>query len=354
MRKVFGIGLAAVTALTLASCGDDNDYIAMIQDLQERINDLETETTYVDVTALENQVTDLYETVESAVIGVEVSVTVQQGPQTYTSTSTGSGVIYKQDGDTYYAITNHHVIEGLEVGDSLEVQLSTEDNTVSAVLVGYDEYNDIAIIEFDYTSSELYVVEFADKETVSVGNFVVAIGSPLGFDYYNTLTLGVVSAFRNFDAYSDGVENYVDYIQHDASINSGNSGGPLFNLSGELIGINVLKITATSDGTAVEGMEFAIELADVLYSVYNIEVESGLLTDSYGFDGSAVSSESFDGVQLTTTTSSSFSSGDVIYQVNGYDVSDMDDLLYYLYKYKDSSSIEFSVYTDGSFKLVTA
>ncbi len=347
MRKIFGVGLAAAATLTLASCKDDSDYLAMIQDLQERIEDLENDQVVIDTWELQNTVTNVYEEVESSVIGIVAG------------SSSGSGVIHRQEGNTYYAITNHHVIESvIGSGGNIKVQVSTEDDGdyVNGTVIGYDQYNDVAVVQFNYTSASLHVTEIADKESISVGNFALAIGSPLGLDYYNSLTFGVVSGYRTFDAYDDGVSNQVDYIQHDAAINPGNSGGPLFNLNGELIGINVLKNSSipSDDGSiAVEGMGFAIDLADVLYSVYNIEKDAGLITKSYGVVVTGTTSPVL-GVKVTESTLGNFDVNDVITQVEGNYVYDLDDFVYYLYINKNLETLSFKVYRDSAFTDISA
>ncbi len=347
MKKIFGLGLAAASALTLASCNDDTDYLAMIKDLQDKVSDLENESTYIDVQALENQITKVYEDVHTSVIGI-------YAPNGSTSGgSTGSGVVYNVIGDTYYAITNNHVIEDAPHGN-VEVLLDTEDARIDATVVGYDEYNDIAVVKFTY-NGELNVVEIAEKSTVSIGNFAIAIGSPLGFDYYNTLTFGVVSGYREFDGYDDGLKHTVKYIQHDAAINPGNSGGPLFNLNGELIGINTLKNSSTGgeDPISVEGMGFSIELADALYSVYRIEQKAGLITKSYGVEV-IDTTEPVLGVKVNAVTTSNFQVGDIITEANGKYIYNVDDFVYYLYMNKNDASIEFEVYRSGEYITVIA
>ncbi len=348
MRKIFGFGLAAASALTLTSCGNDPDYLAMIKDLQEQIDGLENESTYVSIEELENQVTDLYKDVHTSVIGVRSTSTE--------GSSTGSGVIYNLEGNTYYAITNNHVIEDAPRGN-VDIRINTEYKTeveVPGVVVGTDPLNDIAVVKFTYDGN-LHVSEFAEKSTVSQGNFAVAIGSPLGFGYYNSLTLGVVSSFRIFDAYDDGVDHGVKYIQHDAAINPGNSGGPLFNLSGQIIGINTLKNSSTGgdDSVSVEGMGFAIELADVLYSVYRIERDAGLITKEYGVQVVTTTSPVM-GALVEDDTNGKFQIGDVITEANGMSIHNVDDFVYYIYVYKDDATIDFKVYRDNSYIIVTA
>jgi len=165
--------------------------------------------------------------------------------------SVGSGVIYKQTGSTYYVVTNHHVIED---GTSFEIYF--EDKTsIAATLIGEDPLVDVAVLTF-VSNKTLTVLNFGDSEALSQGQIVLAVGNPNGFDYFGSVTMGVVSGLnRYFDIDNDNVTDmFVNYVQHDAAINAGNSGGALFNLNGEVIGLNVIKIASTE----IEGMGFAI------------------------------------------------------------------------------------------------
>jgi len=163
----------------------------------------------------------------------------------------GSGVVYKKLDNTYYLVTNNHVVED---GDNYKIELA-DGTEITANLLGTDSTADIAVLSFT-TTLDLTVVSFADSDTVEKGTMVLAVGNPSGYDYYQSVTFGIVSGLnRYFDTNSDGAKDmFVGYIQHDASINAGNSGGALFNLQGEVIGINVIKIADVS----VEGMGFAI------------------------------------------------------------------------------------------------
>lgn len=165
--------------------------------------------------------------------------------------SVGSGVIYKKTGNTYYVVTNNHVVEE---GSSFKVQFE-DDSTIDATLIGVDTLVDLAVLTF-VSVDNLTVLEFGDSEALSKGEMILAVGNPNGFDYFGSVTLGIVSGLdRYFDIDNDDVTDmFVNYIQHDAAINSGNSGGALLDLSGKVVGINVIKIASTE----IEGMGFAI------------------------------------------------------------------------------------------------
>ena len=169
-----------------------------------------------------------------------------------TAKSLGSGVVYRfdQDANRYYLITNHHVIDG---GDNYRIVF--ENNaTVEATLHGFDQSADIAILSFsaNQLNQTVIVSPLASDDSAQPGDFLIAVGNPRGYSFYGSTTLGVVSGInRNVDG-----DFFVAYLQHDASINSGNSGGPVYNLSGEVIGINVSKYVSDD----IEGMGFAIPI----------------------------------------------------------------------------------------------
>jgi|GEM_PF-317996 len=166
--------------------------------------------------------------------------------------SLGSGVVYRYDAvnDEYYLITNEHVVEG---GDNYKVVFADMTKVV-AQLLGSDSEVDIAVLKFSGADLpyEIAVSPLGDSDLVAKGSVVLAVGHPRGYDFYGSITMGVVAGLDR-DVAGDG---YVGYIQHDASINSGNSGGPLYNLDGEVIGINVSKFASTE----IEGMGFAIPI----------------------------------------------------------------------------------------------
>ncbi|MFA5179033.1 MAG: trypsin-like peptidase domain-containing protein [Candidatus Izemoplasmatales bacterium] len=165
--------------------------------------------------------------------------------------SFGSGIIYKHTGDTYFVVTNNHVVED---GTYFTIEFADGTST-EAYLKGVDDLVDVAVLYFTSTE-ELSVATFGDSELVQKGDIILAVGNPSSYDFYNSMTMGIVSGTdRYFDIDSDNVKDmFVNYIQHDAAINAGNSGGALFNLNGDVIGINVIKIASVE----IEGMGFAI------------------------------------------------------------------------------------------------
>ena len=177
--------------------------------------------------------------------------------------SVGTGVILTEDG---YIITNAHVIAG---GTSCYVALA-DGSIFDAALVGYDAEQDLAVIKAQDTDGRaaqgLPAAEFGDSDALSVGDPVYAIGNPLGVELRGTLTDGIVSAI-NRDVYVDGVT--MTLIQTNAALNNGNSGGPLINVYGQVVGINTMKMGSSST-TSVEGLGFAIPIASTAYMINDL------------------------------------------------------------------------------------
>ncbi|AVL00907.1 trypsin-like peptidase domain-containing protein [Pediococcus inopinatus] len=175
----------------------------------------------------------------------------------------GSGVIYKKSGNAAYVVTNNHVISG---SNAVEIIMSNG-KKLSAKVVGKDTVTDLAVLKIN-SSSVSTVASFGDSNSIKVGETALAIGSPLGSDYATSLTQGIVSAKKRTVATMNeaGQETgEATVIQTDAAINSGNSGGPLINLAGQVIGINSMKLSSSSSsGTSVEGMGFAIPSNEVV------------------------------------------------------------------------------------------
>ncbi len=182
----------------------------------------------------------------------------------------GTGFIISEEG---YIVTNWHVVTG---GD--EFQVSFADGELrDATLVGSDEISDIAVVQVEGDLPA--VVSFGDSSALEPGQTVIAIGSPLGA-FTNTVTEGIVSATgRDFPAALSGVQTYDNLIQHDAAINPGNSGGPLFNLDGEVVGVNTLGIPA-QNGQPVQGLFFAIP-SNSVEQITNQIIESGSIAYPY-------------------------------------------------------------------------
>ena len=182
--------------------------------------------------------------------------------------SMGSGFIVTDDG---YVVTNYHVVDGAK-----KIEVMTHDGTTySAELVGSDNTNDVAVLKVE--GKGFPCVTIGASESLIVGDQVAAIGNPLG-ELTNTLTVGYVSA-KERDVNTDGIT--INMIQTDAAINSGNSGGPLFNMQGEVVGITTAKYSGeSSSGATIEGIGFAIPIDDV-YDLIDDLITDGYVTSAY-------------------------------------------------------------------------
>ena len=208
-----------------------------------------------------------------------------QGSQTSSKESvteeagTGSGVIYKKDGDKAYIVTNNHVVEG---ADELEVRLA-DGTKVAAKLVGTDIWTDLAVISISSKDVKT-VASFGDSSALKKGESVMAIGNPLGLDYYGSVTTGVISGLDRsvpVDLNSDGTADWnAEVLQTDAAINPGNSGGALVNLAGQVIGINSMKISDSQE--SVEGIGFAIPSDTVVPIIEQLEKNGKVERPSLG------------------------------------------------------------------------
>ena len=188
----------------------------------------------------------------------------------FRSRGLGSGIIVRHDRDLYYVLTNNHVVEGTS-----EILIATKDGKeYPADLVGRDSRRDIAVVSFKTTDS-FPMAELGDSDNVKVGDWAIAMGNPLGEQFAFSVTVGIVSAVGRTGGPS---QNINDFIQTDASINQGNSGGPLVNIRGEVIGINTW-IASNSGGGSI-GLGFAIPINNAKRSVDEI-IRSGSVSDGW-------------------------------------------------------------------------
>ena len=200
------------------------------------------------------QVTKAVNRVSDAVVGIvniqEASFWSEGG-----EAGTGSGVIYKKEGNKAYIVTNHHVIEG---AGRVEVSLS-DGAKVQARLLGSDVWTDLAVLEID-AKHVTNVAEFGNSDVVKVGEPVIAVGNPLGLQFAGSVTQGIISGVNRtipIDIDQDGIPDWhAEVLQTDAAINPGNSGGALVNIEGQVIGINSMKIAQE----AVEGIGLSIPI----------------------------------------------------------------------------------------------
>ncbi|GAA2865926.1 S1C family serine protease [Lactobacillus intestinalis] len=277
--------------------------------------------------------------------------------------SEGSGVVYMKSNGKGYIVTNNHVVSG---SDAVQVMLENG-KTVNAKIVGKDSATDLAVLSID-AKYVTQTAEFGDSKTLQAGQSVIAVGSPLGSEYASTVTQGIISAPSRTITTSS---NQQTVIQTDAAINPGNSGGALVNSAGQVIGINSMKLSQSTDGTSVEGMGFAIPSNEVV-TIVNELVKKGKITRPQlgvrviALDGVPeayrsrmnIDSKLKNGIYIAQIESggSAAKAGlrtkDVIVKVDNKPVSDVASLHKILYSHKVGDTVDVTVNRNGSEKTV--
>jgi putative serine protease PepD len=254
----------------------------------------------------------------------------------------GSGWVYDTDG---HIVTNDHVVDGAE---SISVRF-WNGKTYSARVVGTDKSTDLAVIKVDAPSSVLHPLQVGDSSAVQVGDGVVAIGSPFGLE--ETVTSGIVSALhRAITAPNNFTIN--DSIQTDAAINHGNSGGPLLNAQGRVIGVNA-QIKSDSGGN--EGVGFSIP-SNTVRQIASTLISSGKVEHAYlgvSVDASAATARIAEVRPSTPAASAGLKGGDVVTAVDGSTISSGDDLTRAIDAHKPGEKIELTYKRGGSEHTVT-
>ena len=278
-----------------------------------------------------------------SIVGIQVTYTATSNsffgfgmPTTSEATATGSGIIISKDG---YIVTNNHVIDTsssnssysyYDISDatSVKIKLHGSDELYDAKIVGKDSQTDLAVLKIDKTG--LTAAEFADSDKATVGEFAMAVGSPLGLD--TTVTTGIISAV-NREVEADGT-TYV-CIQTDAAINSGNSGGALVNGDGKVIGINTLKLS----GSGVEGIGFAIPINSTTDIIDDLIEHNKVLRPYIGISGINLDESTVQRYKLTAlgvyvqsvqnfspAEKAGLQAGDIIVKADNKDIKTMDEL----------------------------
>ena len=284
-----------------------------------------------------------------------------ENKKTNKSLISGTGFVYKKDSGNGYILTNYHVVSDSK---SLEVSFSNGKKAL-ARYVGGDKYLDIAVISVD----DIYVkqiAKFISSSSLQLGDTVFTVGSPVGSDYTGTVTRGILSGKNRFVSVSVGnaSNDYVmKLIQTDAAMNPGNSGGPLCNINGEVIGINSLKLVKEE----VEGIAFAIPIEDIRNHLDDFEAGKKIsrpylgitmfnLNNSeamnyYGFN-KKITTKRKNGVVVESVLSGTSADGrlevgDIIVKLGKSSIKDMAYLRYELFKYKVGDKVKFVVERDG-------
>lgn len=274
-----------------------------------------------------------------SIVGIKIEYNVTSmfsmfgNKQSSTATATGSGIIISDDG---YILTNNHVVSSSESDSYYQVSEATkvtvtlfnDETEYEAKIVGTDDQTDLAVIKIEKTG--LTKAEFADSDSIKVGEFAMAVGSPLGLQ--STITCGVISAVNRNVTDSDG-KTY-NLIQTDAAINAGNSGGALVNSEGKVVGVNTLKLT----GDNVEGMGFAIPINSTTDITSQLIQYSKVKRPYIGITGMDLNAETAkknnlaEGIYVkavddfSAAEKAGIKTGDVIVKADGQDAKTMDEL----------------------------
>ena len=368
MRRAISVLL--VLALVLGSCGATavlmNQYWkkemqALTQQMNDKISAVQKETSKQSAGAAGKPLASgeyltpgqVYERNVNAVVAITVQI---EGYDDYgratSGIASGTGFFITADG---YVVTNYHVIEG-----GTEVTVTTHnDEEYSAEIVGYEANNDLAVLKVE--GEDLPYVTLGKSADLLVGDQVVAIGNVLS-TFASSLTVGYVSGV---DRVVDTEGTAMNMIQTDVAINSGNSGGPLFNMKGEVVGITTAKFSGnSSSGASIEGIGFAIPMDDVAGMIEDLQkygyVTGAYLgvmvrdvdtnTQSFGLPAGAF-------VESVTAGGAAERGGvqaqDIITEVGGYAVTSVSDLTRMLRKFKAGETVSLEVYRAGQMKTLT-
>lgn len=277
--------------------------------------------------------------------------------------SSGTGFVFEKDDKYGYVLTNAHVVSN---DNNIQGKLSNENMTTLTIL-GMDVYTDLAVLRMD-VKDVLSVASIGSSENTKLGNTVFTVGSPMGASYAGTVTKGILSGKNRLIETSTSSNSYnaesfiVKVIQTDAAISPGNSGGPLVNLAGDVIGITSLKLVDTN----VEGMGFAIPIEDAINYVDALKQGKAIerpvlgvqildMTNKYLLyrNNININSNITEGIILVDVSNNSPASsaglkdGDIITKINGEKVTTVAEFKYELYKYKVGDTIEITYYRNN-------
>ena len=348
MKKILGIIFVAIISSFLGSI--TMFYLIKYKPSYEENNSNTTNTTSKiqrNVTVTDTGISEGIENIYNAVVVVE-------NYQNSKLAGIGSGFIYDNDG---HIMTNHHVIE-----KNTEVKvILMSGETLQATVVGSDEYADIAVIKIDKKYIK-QVANIGNSENTKVGDTVFTIGSPMSSDYSGTVTRGILSGkdrMVEVSVNSNTNDWVMNVMQTDAAINPGNSGGPLCNVSGEVIGINSMKIVQSE----IEGIGFAIPIEEALDYAKKIVSGEKIIKPLLGVTMMDISKSTYylrrQGISLDSSITSGvivydvlsngpaqkagLQKGDVIVKLASTSIVNSARLKYYLSKYKPGDTVEISV-----------
>ena len=278
--------------------------------------------------------------------------------------STGTGFVYKKDSKNAYIMTNNHVIDG---ADTIEVEFNDKNEKVTAKKIGGEVYSDIAVLSIDVKDSS-GEVEIGNSKDIKLGDTIFTVGSPMGDTYKGTVTKGIISGkdrMIEVNLTGNTTDYYMKVLQLDAAVNPGNSGGPLCDVSGKVIGIISLKIVQDE----VEGMGFAIPIEDALEYAKAIEEGGQVVRPYIGISMVDLSEEYYlwqnriiipegvdEGIAVVEVVKDSpaakagLKKGDIIVKLGDEDTGSLAEFRYELYKHKVGDKLSISYYREGKIK----
>ena len=281
--------------------------------------------------------------------------------------STGTGFVYKKDSKNAYIMTNNHVIDG---ADTIEVEFNDKSEKITAKKLGGEVYSDIAVLTIDVKDSS-DEVEIGNSNDVKLGDTIFTVGSPMGDTYKGTVTKGIISGkdrLIEVNLTGNTSDYYMKVLQLDAAVNPGNSGGPLCDVSGKVIGIISLKIVQDE----VEGMGFAIPIEDALEYAKAIEEGGEVVRPFIGISMVDLSEEYYlwqnritipegvdEGIAVVEVVKDSpaakagLKKGDIIVKLGDEDTGSLAEFRYELYRHKVGDKLLVSYYRDGKLKTTT-
>ena len=310
-------------------------------------------TNLINLTDYSNTAIAVAEKTLPSVVGITVTYQISSffGGSS-TGEATGSGIIVSKDG---YIVTNNHVINSdasstftIAEATGITVNIYGDSESYEAKVIGTDVYTDLAVLKIE--KNDLKPITIGDSNSVKVGEFVMAVGNPLGMEY--SVTSGIVSAI-NREIESEG--STFTAIQTDAAINSGNSGGALVNSKGELIGINTMKFA----GTGIEGIGFAIPISSATTIIDQLIEFQSVKRPYIGIMGSSVDTATAkrynlpEGIYVeeveenSPAATSGLKQSDIITKIEGQNVKSVNELNKIKYNYKIGDTVKLTVYRNG-------
>ncbi len=372
-RKFNKILLISSIPLLLGACGNSINDSVEDEVIEEKV---EISNVEVDVTT---GITDAVEKIDGAVVSIlnlqrnnynswEPFYGEPTNEEEYLQAGSGSGAIYKVAEDLAYIFTNNHVVEG---SDAVDV-LFQDGKRVQATVEGTDLWTDLAVLSIDAKDIDT-MIEFGNSDKLKVGEPAIAIGSPLGTEFASSVTTGIISGIgRTVPVDTDGDGKYdweMTALQTDAAINPGNSGGPLINITGQVIGINSMKISSST----VEGMGFSIPSNDAVNIINQLEIEGEVIRPHLGItmidlayisrsqqqEELKLDEDLSEGIVVTGVSKGSSADkaglqpADVIVTFDGEEVSTSVRLRKLLYTTEIGETVEIEYYRAGEPKVIT-